>query len=237
MNVVSIMAHQDDEMQCLGTMLKCRSRGDRLFFVVLTDGSKGFCHRPTITPEEAARIRNEEMNGLACQLNAVYLNLQEPDEFLYDTKEVRLKLIEAIRRTRAELIFTHYYEDYNQDHATVATLVKHCAMQAALPVIATESQPLADYPAIFMARPHGFLMFPVTHLVDVHACEEEKIALAKFHRSQEEAMEMDIEGGQGLGGVVRMGDAYWGEQADCGYAEAFTPMRARGAIKPYNVLP
>lgn len=49
MNVVSIMAHQDDEMFCLGTMLKCRARGDRLSFITLTDGSKGFVQRPDIS--------------------------------------------------------------------------------------------------------------------------------------------------------------------------------------------
>ncbi|MCU0522953.1 MAG: PIG-L family deacetylase [Anaerolineae bacterium] len=38
MRVVSAMAHQDDEMQCLGTLLKCRARGDTIAFVTWTDG-------------------------------------------------------------------------------------------------------------------------------------------------------------------------------------------------------
>ena len=63
MNVVSIMAHQDDEMRCLGTMLKCRARGDQLFFVTLTDGTKGFVQNPHIDPAEAARIRHAEMTS------------------------------------------------------------------------------------------------------------------------------------------------------------------------------
>ena len=42
MNVVSIMAHADDEMRCLGTMLRCAERGDRLAFITLTDGSHGY---------------------------------------------------------------------------------------------------------------------------------------------------------------------------------------------------
>src|SRR4051812_31044641 len=65
MNFVSIMAHQDDEMRCLGTMLKCRARGDRLAFVTLTDGSGGFVHQPDIARTDAARIRHEEMSVLA----------------------------------------------------------------------------------------------------------------------------------------------------------------------------
>ena len=72
MNVVSIMAHQDDEMQCLGTLLKCRARGDRLFFVTLTDGAKGFVQQSDIDPAKAARIRHAEMSDLARQLAAGY---------------------------------------------------------------------------------------------------------------------------------------------------------------------
>lgn len=139
MNVVSIMAHQDDEMRCLGTMLKCRARGDQLSFVTLTDGSKGFVHEPDIAPADAARIRHEEMTVVAQAAGAEYINLRGPDEFLYDTAETRMSLIEAIRRTKADLVFTHYHEDYNQDHATTHLLVRHCAMQSCLPVLPTES--------------------------------------------------------------------------------------------------
>ena len=55
MNVVSIMAHQDDEMRCLGTMLKCRARGDRLWFITLTDGAKGFVQQLIALKKTAAR--------------------------------------------------------------------------------------------------------------------------------------------------------------------------------------
>src|SRR5208283_3980972 len=46
MNVLSVMAHQDDELVCLGTMLKMRDRGDRLHFICLTDGSLGISGKP-----------------------------------------------------------------------------------------------------------------------------------------------------------------------------------------------
>jgi len=235
MNVVSIMAHQDDEMQCLGTLLKCRARGDRIAFITVTDGAKGFVQQPEIEPAEAARIRHREMSELARHLEADYLNLREPDEFLYDTPEVRAKLIEAIRRTKAELIFTHCGEDYNLDHTTVSSLVRHCAMQACLPVIATESAPLVKHPSIFMVSPHGPFIFPASHFVDVSAFEDAKIELLGLHRSQEEAMQQAV--GAGFSRLCRRLDGYWGQAIDCDYAEAFVPMRARGAIKPYNVLP
>lgn len=235
MNVVSIMAHQDDEMQCLGTMLKCKARGDRLAFVTLTDGAKGFVQQPDIDPAEAAQIRQLEMESLVGRLEAQYINLREPDEFLYDTPAVRLKLIEAIRCTEADLILTHYAEDYNLDHVTVSSLVRHCAMQSCLPVLHTSSAPLAGHPAVFMVLPHGPFVFPATHFVDISAFEEEKVALLALHRSQEEAMQCAV--GSGFERLCGRADGYWGQMVGCAYAESFVPMRARGAIKPYPVLP
>ena len=235
MNTVSVMAHQDDEMQCLGTLLKCRARGDRLFFVTLTDGAKGFVQQPDIEPAEAARIRHAEMSDLARQLDAEVINLREPDEFLYDRPEVRIKLIEAIRHTKAELIFTHYHQDYNLDHTTVCSLVRHCAMQSCLPVLPTGSEPLSEHPAVFMVAPHGPFVFPASHFVDVTAFEGQKIALLGRHRSQEEAMQQAV--GAGFERLCHRLDGYWGQQVGCEYAEGFVPMRGRGAIKPYNVLP
>jgi N-acetylglucosamine malate deacetylase 1 len=235
MNVVSIMAHQDDEMRCLGTMLKCRARGDRLFFVTLTDGSKGFVQTPSIARDEAAAIRSAEMGALAARAGAEYLSLGELDEFLYDTPEVRLRLIDVIRRTRAELIFTHYAEDYNLDHTLTHSLVRQAAMHACLPVLPTETPPLPAHPAVFMVEPHGPFIFPASHYVDISDWHAEKVALLLCHQSQEEAMRLGT--GSGLEAMTRRLDSYRGEQVGCQYAECFVPMRARGALKPYGVLP
>lgn len=235
MNVVSIMAHQDDEMRCLGTMLKCRARGDRLFFVTLTDGSKGFVQNPLIEREAAAGIRDSEMRSLAEAVGAPYFNLGELDEFLFDTADARLRLIEAIRQTGADLIFTHYSEDYNLDHTTTHSLVRQAAMQSCLPVLPTASPPLARHPAIFTVEPHGPFVFPASHYVDISDYQAGKGRLLLHHRSQEEAMRLAT--GSGLEEMSRRLDGYRGEQVGCAYAECFVPMRARGALKPYGVLP
>lgn len=235
MNVVSIMAHQDDEMRCLGTMLKCRDRGDKLFFITLTDGSKGFVQNPGIPRDEAAKIRHAEMTELAREIGAEYTSLGEPDEFLYDTPELRMKLIEAIRKTRAGLIFTHYTVDYNADHITTNLLVRHSAMQSSLPVLPTASQPLGEHPAIFMVEPFGPIDFPASHYVDITAYEDKKVALLQKHASQEEAMQQALK--SGFKRLCMRLEAYRGEQVGCEYAECFIPMPARGAVKPYNVLP
>jgi N-acetylglucosamine malate deacetylase 1 len=234
-NVVSIMAHQDDEMRCLGTMLKCRARGDDLSFVTVTDGSKGFVQDPGITRERAASIRDTEMRTLAQALDAQYINLGYEDEFLVDTADVRMRLIDAIRQTRADLIFTHDHDDYNLDHTTVHALVRHCAMHACLPVIPTTAEPLTVHPAIFVVEPHGPFVFPASHYVDISDHHDEKVRLLQHHVSQEQAMQLGV--GSGLGDMTRRLDGLRGEQVGVAFAEAFAPMRARGAVKPFNVLP
>ena len=69
MNVVSIMAHADDEMRCLGTMLRCAERGDRLAFITLTDGSHGYVQDPSLPRAKVAAIRDREMRALAADLD------------------------------------------------------------------------------------------------------------------------------------------------------------------------
>ncbi len=232
MNAVSIMAHQDDEMRCLGTMLKYRKRGDKLFFITLTDGSTGIEH---VTKKEASEIRHKEMLSLVKEINARYISLEEPDEYLYDTPKIRHTLIDAIRKTRADLIFTHYFDDYNIDHTTTSRLVRHCAMHSSLPNTKTEHSPLNEHPAIFMVEPHGPINFSATYFVDITKFEEQKIKLLSNHVSQEEAMQKALN--SGFEKLVGRPDSYWGEKTCCEYAECFIPMPARGAIKPYNVLP
>ncbi len=146
-----------------------------------------------------------------------------------------MKLIEAIRSTGADLVFTHYAQDYNQDHMTTSALVLHCAMQSCLPVLPTQSAPLAAHPAVFHTLPHVAVAFPASHFVDISEFEAEKVRLLSLHRSQEEAMRSAV--GAGFEALCGRPDAYWGQQSGCRFAECFTPMRSRGAIKPYPVLP
>jgi LmbE family N-acetylglucosaminyl deacetylase len=235
MNAVSIMAHQDDEMFCLGTMLKCRARGDQLFFITLTDGSKGFVQQPDISREEAALIRSAEMGRLAESVGGQYISLGEPDEFLHDTDDIRMRLIEAIRRTGAQMIFTHFQQDYNLDHTTTHMLVRHCAMQSCLPVLPTASPMLAEHPAVFLIEPHGPIGFTPTHYVDIGALQEDKARLLASHVSQEEALRRGI--GKGLGELCEITSRFRGWQVGCTHAEAFVVMPARGAVKAYSVLP
>ena len=237
MNIVSIMAHQDDELMCLGTMLKMHKSGDNLAFICLTDGAAGMAHIPEMPFEEAAKIRETEMKNLAAEINAQYICLNRPDEYLYDTAELRLELIEAIRIVKADVIFTHNTVDYNVDHMTACLLVRQCAMQAALPIQKTKSPNLASNPAVFMTEPSGGFEFEPSHWVDITEVMDEKMRLAKFHKSQHDAFIAAFGEDKGIDNWIAETSKKRGGQCGVTYAEAFLPMRARGLVKAYSVLP
>lgn len=234
-NVVSVMAHQDDELVCLGTMMKMQQRGHALHFICLTDGSCGMVQLPQMSRAEAAAVRDAEMRDLVERVGATYSCLGEPDEYLYDTPEVRDRLIEALRSASADLVFTHSSPDYNADHMVVNLLVRHCAMQAAFPVIRTESEPLAQPPAVFLVEPSGGFEFEPTHYVDISDQAQRKMELCRCHKSQDDAFHAGL--GRGLEDWVLENSRRRGEQCGCAHAEAFRPMLARGLVRPRQLLP
>jgi LmbE family N-acetylglucosaminyl deacetylase len=234
-NVVSVMAHQDDELVCLGTMLKMQQRGDALHFICVTDGSGGMVHVPKMTREEAAATRDREMRRLADRLGASYTCLGERDEYLYDTAAVRDRLIAALRAAEADVVFTHFSPDYNVDHVTVNLLVRQCGLQAPLPLIPSEAPPLTASPAVFLVEPSGGFGFEPAQYVDITSVIGPKTELALCHESQEQAMRAAL--GKGIAEWMLESSAYRGSQAGVAHAEAFRPMLSRGFVKPYAILP
>ena len=130
------------------------------------------------------------MRAVAGALGADYICLGEPDEYLYDSKAVRLKLIDALRACKADLIFTDWIDEYNADHTITAQLVLQCAMLTMIASIRTEHPALAVTPKIFHCDPGaGFagaaLGFEGTHFVELsEAIVDEKVRVINLHESQ-----------------------------------------------------
>jgi N-acetylglucosamine malate deacetylase 1 len=234
MNVLSVMAHQDDELVCLGTMLKMKARGDKLHFICLTDGCAGIAQQPTIARAEAVAIRDREMRSLADAVQATYECLGERDVFLYDTQEVRHGLLAAMRACKPDVVFTHFSPDFNTDHMAVNSLVRQCAMAMPLVTLPTEAPP-CDTPAVFLVEPSGSFEFEATHYVDVTEQADEKRALAALHASQDELFH--VWHGYGLGEWMERCSLRRGEEVGVRHAEAFRPMLSRKLVKAVQVLP
>lgn len=237
MNVVSVMAHQDDELMCLGTMLKMKQRGDSIHFICLTRGETGMVHHPEMDVEEAAECRRREMTAMVQAAGGTYQCLDFEDEFLFDTRETRCALIEALRKVKADVIFTHNETDYNLDHMTVNRLVRQCGMQMAFPMLKTASPPTQGFPAVFQVEPASGCEFQPSHWVDISDVIDEKIRLAAFHKSQDEAFRAGFGENYGIGAWMCGISGHRGEECGTAQAEAFRPMYSRGFIKGYAILP
>ena len=194
-------------------------------------------HHPEMTKEEAAQCRKTEMEALVTLVGGTYQCLGFEDEFLYDNKETRIALIGALRRVKADVIFTHNEYDYNLDHMIVNRLVRQCAMQMAFPVILTDAPPTKGFPAVFMVEPAEGFDFAPTQWGDIDDTVEEKWKAAQQHKSQDEAFKAGFGEEYGIKEWTSRTSSHRGNQCGCSHAEAFRPMMTRGLIKGYSILP
>jgi N-acetylglucosamine malate deacetylase 1 len=237
MNVACVIAHQDDEMGCLGTLLRLRSeRGARLAFIVLTNGDKGMSWSPDVALEEAARVRDAEMRAVAAELDATYRCLGQPDQFLQDGAGIRLALVEALREVRAELVFTHWLEDYNADHMVTARLACHAALLGEIASVRTASPALARAPAVFHMDPGPGYGVDMTHFVALTPeLADEKARLMRLHDSQMQVMR-ELRGRDYANLALDAARAH-GARAMVPYAEAFRPCLMERRIPLASMLP
>ncbi len=236
MIVTFVGAHQDDEMFCLGTLLLCRRRGDALSFICTTNGDKGLSDDPDTPHAEAAAIRDHEMNRVAADLDAPYVCLGESDEALFDTWDTRVALIDALRRLRTNLVFTHFTQDYNLDHVVTSQLVFQATMLAPIASIVTGAPPLAKSPPIFYVDPGPGYGFEATHFVEVPAdAVEEMMRLMSHHESQQAVARRMT--GSDYRDVIRRRLESAGERVGVPYAEAFRPCLASRRTPLARMLP
>jgi LmbE family N-acetylglucosaminyl deacetylase len=236
MNVVSIAAHQDDiELHCLGTLLKYRARGDvTLTNVVITNGDKGAQHDPAMPYAEVAAIRRAEATAVAAALGGRYICLDQPDEYLKDTDEVRTQLADILREARADVILAPPPVDYNLDHTISSQIAFQASMLAAVRSIHTAHDPLQHYPVVYYMDAICGLDWQPTHYVDISAVFAEKCDLLRLHRSQMLNMERS---GWNLVQYAQIVGAFRGLQCGVAYAEGFKPALAFPRVAPGCPLP
>jgi LmbE family N-acetylglucosaminyl deacetylase len=240
MNIVFVGAHQDDEAQALGTLIKYhRLGGHRISLICSTNGDKGFTHDNQTPLQVVAATRDREIRAVASALGAEYICLGAEDEFLFDCKEMRLKMIDALRACRAQLIFTHNTSEYNLDHTTTSWLVFQTSMLSVVDSVRTQHAALKDTPRIFYCDPgpgdEGY-GFEGTHFVELN--EEivtEKVRLINMHESQTAVVrqESQIDYAETYREHARRVGTHVGVQ----YAEAFRACIASRRTPQQDLLP
>jgi LmbE family N-acetylglucosaminyl deacetylase len=235
MNITFVGAHPDDEMFCLGTLLLYHQRHDRISLVCATNGDKGMSDLPDFPYSECARIRDLEMRKVAQALNAEYTCLGEPDEALFDSWDNRLKMIEAIRRSKPDVVFTHFSQDYNLDHTETSALVFQSTLLAPIASVRTESPPLPKAPPIFYINPGPGFGFEGTHFVEIdEATTEKALHLMSLHKSQ---MDVSQRFGKDYRDLIRERWRATGELVGVPLAEVFRPCLASRRTPLARLLP
>lgn len=232
MNIVAIGAHPDDlEILCGGTLAKYSKKGHKIFMVHLCNGNKG---GKNISPEELAKIREEEAKKAGKLINAEVLGPIAPDLELYNTKEMREEVIDIIRYTRPDIIITHSPEDYMPDHIITGQLVFDAAFTATLPNYKTKYPPYESIVPIFYMDTLVGLKFHPTHYVDITEFFEIKKEMLLCHESQYKWIE-----NHHLSDPINIIETmarFRGLQCGVLYAEGFKIENVWGRVKPTELI-
>ncbi len=222
--VLSIHAHPDDaEAWNAGVLKLLKNKGYRIVIATMTGGDLGGCN---MSMEETAKVRFNEAKEAAAVLDAEYYSMQGIDGSLYDTKEMRLKVISLMRKVGAGIVFTHLPNDYHPDHRATAAIVEAAAMVASLDPVPVAEKPLTITPLLYhtspltLCDPLGVKITPPNFFVDVTSVVKTKEEMLGKHHSQLELMK-HMHKIDDFFGYVLDGNRQYGKMAGVEYAEVY----------------
>ncbi|MGQ9729967.1 MAG: PIG-L deacetylase family protein [Candidatus Zipacnadales bacterium] len=222
MRIMAFEAHPDDvEHFCAGTLAKYADKGHQVAIVCMTDGG---CGSPDKPQEEIARIREAEARRSASLIGAELFWMGYSDGFLFNSEEVRLRVIEVIREFGPELILTLDKDnDYHPDHTMVGQVVWDTHVLITVPNIKTATPAGGMIPDIYYMDTPAGINFRPEFYVDITDYIDTKLAMVRCHASQEWWC-MD-QYGVSLADNAELQSRFRGYQAGCQYAEAFRKPR------------
>jgi bacillithiol biosynthesis deacetylase BshB1 len=142
-DVLAIAAHRDDvEQTCGGTLLRMKSMGMRTAILDLTQGeagTRGSAEDRAAEAAAAARILGVEWREA----------LDIPDGHVENTRENRLKIVEALRRVRPRVVILPYWTGRHPDHYTTSTVGYEACFLSGLAKIDTGAQPHRPFKIIY----------------------------------------------------------------------------------------
>lgn len=219
MNVLFVGAHPDDiETFAGGTAIQFAGQGDKLFFCVATNGN---CGSSTLPPKEIAAVRHREAQASADMLGARLIWLDFDDEFLFDSRDSRVKFINALRIAEADVVICHWTSDYNPDHSASGRIIDEVVSMMAIPNIKTEAPPCNKIPHVYHMDTIAGVNFEPELYVDITGVFERKVELVRCHKSQNSWMKDFF--GYELEEFLELPARYRGLQCRCAMAEAFRP--------------
>lgn len=235
MRIMAFGAHPDDiEFLCAGTLAKYSEAGHEVAIAISTNGEVG---SSTLSKSEIAAVREREASASAQKIGAKVFWIGYPDEFLFNTAEVRLHYIDIIRQFRPDIIICPDKDaDYHPDHTTTGQIIWDTHVMVTVPNIKTPTPPCEKIPDIYFMDVIAAVNFQPEFYVDITAQWEIKASMIACHESQEGWMIAQygvscVEFGQTQSRLR-------GFQGGCKYAECFRkPKFFPGVTKSEGLLP
>jgi bacillithiol biosynthesis deacetylase BshB1 len=237
LDILVLPVHPDDaELGCAGTLLKHIAAGKKAGIADLTRGELGT--RGTAEIRDAEAADSAKILGLAAREN-----LEIPDGFFQNTPEYQLKVIEAIRKYKPEILITNAYHDRHPDHGRANELVEASAFLAGLRKIETRFNGEAQQEW----RPKMVLHFIQDNyikpdiLVDVTGYWDKKIDSVRAFKSQFYNPEWQNEPQTYISSpdfiqIIEARAREFGKSIGVRYAEGFTSRKILGVDNLFNLL-
>jgi len=189
--VLAVGAHPDDvEFIAGGTLALLSQKGFEIHIATICTGDMGSMN---LNPREIAGVRFREAIESAKVIGASYESLGESDLKVVFDNPTRFKVVELIRRTKPDIVFTHYPRDYMPDHQITADLVWDACFNAPIPNYFTNqadpAEPTEKIPYLFYGDGiEGLDRFGskvnLEFYVDISSVIEIKEEMLKKHESQ-----------------------------------------------------
>ena len=232
--VLALICHPDDmEINCGGTLLKCKERGDRVVVCNLCNGNLGHM---VIQPDELAQIRDAEAKKSCDLAGFEHLSCNFGDLNIYENnKEARDRVVKIIREVNPDFIITHYPDDYMADHVATSKLVFDASFAASVPHYSPEIEGEAKVVPIFYMEPSNGVNFIPTEYVDVSDYIDKKIEMLSCHESQ--VVWLKDHDNVDICEDARVTSRYLGMQCGTKYAEGFRQCQTALKITTKRMLP
>lgn len=232
MNVLAIGCHPDDiESYCVGTLIKCVKRGDKVTACHVANGNMG---HEVIMPDELREIRAKEAKkaGAMAGIEVVSIDIGDLLPNASDFSQ-RDKIVELIRKVKPDMIITHSPTDYMADHREVSKLVFDASFVASVPHYGKGEA--TDVTPLFYMDNYAGLNFNATEYVDITDEMDLKIKMVGCHESQVKwLLEHDhIDFNEHILSYSR----FRGMQCGVEYAEAFSQEMVFPRVVPKRLLP
>ena len=235
MNILAIGCHPDDlEVACVGTLIRYVREGHNVSMCTVANGDMG---HTVIMPDELRQIRRKECEAAAKVVGAKFYYVEGVGDGFVEAsnKEIRLQLIEIIRKTNPDVIITHNPDDYMRDHMQTSRLAYDASFISTLPHLFTESKFTTNFPPIFYMDTLAGIGFIPTEYVDISDVIEQKLEALACHESQIKWM-LEHDRIDFLD-FIKTCNKYRGLQSSVAYAEGFRQYAGWPRFSTKRLLP